>query len=93
MLNNYILEDYNNNFGLDIPLTDDSGQRQNILNPVTFRREAKSKNNQEALKFIDFFDNEFKNLKNESVVKLLFEKRNITYIELVRQYAVKSKLP
>lgn len=74
----YILEDYNNNFGLDIPLTDDSGQRQNILNPVTFRREAKSKNNQEALKFIDFFDNEFKNLKNESVVKLLFEKRNIT---------------
>jgi hypothetical protein len=74
----YILEDYNNNFGLDIPLTDDSGQRQNILNPVTFRKEAKSKNNQEALKFIDFFDNEFKNLKNESVVKLLFEKRNIT---------------
>jgi hypothetical protein len=29
----YILEDYNNNFGFDIPLTDDSGQRQNILNP------------------------------------------------------------
>jgi ABC-type tungstate transport system permease subunit len=50
----YILEDYNNNFGLDIPLTDDSGQLQNILNPVTFRKEAKSKNNQEALKFIDF---------------------------------------
>jgi hypothetical protein len=39
---------------------------------------VKSKYNQEALKFIDFFDNEFKNLKNESVVKLLFEKRNIT---------------
>jgi hypothetical protein len=76
----YILEDYNNNnnnFGLGIPLTVDSGQRQNTLNPVTFKKEAKSKNNQEALKFIDFFDNEFKNLKNESVVKLLFEKRNI----------------
>ena len=74
----YILEDYNNNFSLGIPLTDDSGQRQNVLNPVTFRKGAKSKNNQEALKFINFFDNEFKNFKNESVVKLLFEKRNIT---------------
>ena len=77
-ISDYILEDYNNNFGLGIPLTDDSGQRQNILNPGTFRKEAKNKNNQEALKFIDFFDDEFKNLKNESVVKLLFEKRNIT---------------
>jgi hypothetical protein len=77
-ISDYILEDYNNNFGLGIPLTDDSGQLQNILNPGTFRKEAKNKNNQEALKFIDFFDDEFKNLKNESVVKLLFEKRNIT---------------
>jgi hypothetical protein len=76
-ISDYILEDYNNNFGLGIPLTDDSGQRQNILYPGTFRKEAKNKNNQEALKFIDFFDDEFKNLKNESVVKLLFEKRNI----------------
>jgi hypothetical protein len=32
----FILEDYNNNFGLGILLTDDSGQRQNILNPSTF---------------------------------------------------------
>ena len=74
----YILEDYNNNFGLDIPLVDDTGQHQNILTSGTFRKEAKDKNNQEALKFIEFFDNEFKNVKNESVVKLLFEKRNIT---------------
>ena len=69
----YILEDYNNNFGLGIPLTDDSSQLQNILDPVTFWKEAKSKNNQEALKFIDFFDKEFKD-KHESVVKSLFEK-------------------
>ena len=74
----YILEDYNNNFGLGIPLTDASGQRQNRLNHDIFRKEAKNKNNQDALKFIDFFDNEFKNLVNEPVVKFLFEKRNIT---------------
>ena len=53
----YILKDYNNNFGLGIPLTDNSGQRQNILNHDTFRNKAKYKNNQEALKFLDFFDN------------------------------------
>jgi hypothetical protein len=74
----YILEDYNNNFGLGIPLTDNSGQRQNRLKHDTFMKEAKNKNNQDALKFIDFFDNEFKNLVNEPIVKLLFEKRNIT---------------
>ena len=74
----YMLEDYNNNFGLGIPLTDNGGQSHNILNHDTFRKEAKNKNNQDALKFIDFFDNEFKHLVNEPVVKLLFEKRNIT---------------
>ena len=56
----YILEDYNNNFGLGMPLTDNSSQRQKILNHDTFSKEAKNKNNQDALKFIDFFDNEFK---------------------------------
>ena len=76
----YILEDYNNSLGLGIPLTDDSGQRQYILNPNTFRKEANNKNDQKAIKFIDFFDDEFNKLKNESVVKLLFEKRNITTI-------------
>lgn len=59
----YILEGYNNNFGLGIPLTDDSGQRQNILNLGTFRKETMNKNNQEVLKFIDFFDDEFKTLR------------------------------
>ena len=39
----YILEDYNNNLSLGIPLTDDSGQRQNILNPVTSGRERRVK--------------------------------------------------
>jgi len=37
----YIVEDYNNNFGLGVPLTDNSGQRQNILTHDTFRKEAK----------------------------------------------------
>lgn len=59
----YILEDYNNNFGLGIPLTDDSGQRQNILNSSTFRKEVKNKNDQEALKFIDFLMMNLKNLR------------------------------
>jgi hypothetical protein len=74
----YILEDYNNKFVLGIPLTDDSGQRQIKLDHNIFRKEANNKNNQDALKFINFFDNEFKNLVREPVVKLLFEKRNIT---------------
>ncbi len=74
----YILEDYNNKFGLGIPLTDNSGQRQKILTRDTFRKEARNKNNQDALKFIQFFDNEFSILMKEPVVKLLFEKRNIT---------------
>ena len=59
----YILEDYNNNFGLDIPLVDDTGQRQNILTSGTFRKEAKDKNNQEALKFIDFFITNLRTLR------------------------------
>jgi hypothetical protein len=48
------------------------------LKSETFIKEAKNKNNEAPLKFIDFFDYEFKNLRNESVVKLLFEKRNVT---------------
>jgi hypothetical protein len=59
----YILEDYNNNFGLDIPLVDDTGQRQNILTSGTFRKEAKDKNNQEALKFIDFLIENLRTLR------------------------------
>jgi hypothetical protein len=58
----YILEDYNNKFVLGIPLTDNSGQRQIILDHNIFRKKANNKNNQDALKFINFFDNEFKTL-------------------------------
>jgi hypothetical protein len=70
-ISDYILEGYNISFGLNIVLTEK-------LKSETFRKEAKNKNNLAAVKFIDFFDYEFKNLRNESVVKLLFEKRNIT---------------
>jgi hypothetical protein len=66
----YLLEDYNIKFGLNIPLTD-------RLYPWTFEREAKLQNNLVALSFLDDYNKEFSNLNSDPIVNGMLNKRNI----------------
>jgi hypothetical protein len=66
----YLLEDYNVKFGLNIPL-------DQILFFWRFEEAAKKQNNQLALGFINFYKSEFNTLRNDPVGKLIFGKRNI----------------
>jgi hypothetical protein len=66
----YLLEDYNVKFGLNIPLG-------KILYFWRFEGAAKKQKNQLALGFINFYRGEFNTLRNGSVGKLIFGKRNI----------------
>ena len=66
----YLLEDYNLTFGLQISLNDKPY-------PSTFEKIAKKKNNQIALKFIAYYNTEFKKLEVDALGGLLLNKRNI----------------
>jgi hypothetical protein len=66
----YLLEDYNVKFGLNIPL-------DQILYFWRFEQAAKRQNNQPALEFINFYRSEFNTLRDDRVGDLMFGKRNI----------------
>lgn len=66
----YLLEDYNIKFGLNIPLTDK-------LYPSIFERQAKHQNNSIALSFIGDYNTEFSNLNSDPIANAVLDKRNI----------------
>lgn len=66
----YLLEDYNLKFGLQISLNDK-------LYPHTFEDIARQKNSRNALAFIYFYNTEFDKVKQDQICALLLIKRNI----------------
>jgi len=66
----YLLEDYNAKFSLNIPLTEK-------LYPKTFGKTAKETGNQAALQFLQWWEKEKKALENDPIGKLLIGKRHI----------------
>jgi hypothetical protein len=67
----YLLEDYNVKFGLNIPLS-------KKLCIYTFEDAAKSQNNQSAQRFIGLYRAELAALKKTPIGDLMFSKRNIS---------------
>jgi hypothetical protein len=67
----YLLEDYNVKFGLNIPLSE-----KLFIN--TFEDAAKSQNNQPAQQFIGLYKSELAALEQTPVGNLMFGNRNIT---------------
>ena len=66
----YLLEDYNVKFSLNIPLSCK-------LYPETFEKAAQKVSNQSALSFIEWWKEEKKTLEKDPTVKLLINKRHI----------------
>lgn len=66
----YLLEDYNAKFSLNIPLTEK-------LYAETFQKAARKANNQPALSFIQWWKKEKKLLENGPIGRLLVGKRHI----------------
>lgn len=66
----YLLEDYNTNFSLNILPT-------KKLYPKTFERAAKETGNQAALQFFQWWRKEKKALENDPIGKLLIGKRHV----------------
>jgi hypothetical protein len=66
----YLLEDYNLKFGLQISLN-------NKLYPRTFEEKARQKSNNIALTFISHYNKEFEKVKQDQIGGLLLNKRNI----------------
>lgn len=66
----YLLEDYNAKFSLNIALTEK-------LYPETFEKAAKKTGNQAALQFFRWWRKEKKALENDPIGKLLIGKRHI----------------
>jgi hypothetical protein len=61
----YLLEDYNIKFGLNIPLTDK-------LYPSIFRKKAKRQNNPAALSFLRDYNKEFSKLRRDPIANDCF---------------------
>jgi hypothetical protein len=66
----YLLEDYNSKFNLNIPLSE-------RLTISRFRAAASKQNNSIPLRFIEFYENEFSSIKKDPIGNLLSDKRNI----------------
>jgi hypothetical protein len=66
----YLLEDYNVKYSLQIPLTDE-------LYPRTFEEKAKQAGNQTAISFIKWWGQKKVTLMNDPIGSLLSDKRNI----------------
>ena len=66
----YILEDYNQKLGLNIPLT-------KTIYPRDFEKEAINQQNQTAQNFIKDYNTKLGNLYNDPIGSLLMTKRNI----------------
>ncbi len=66
----YLLEDYNEKLGLNIPLS-------KKLFISTFKNEANNQNNQSARNFITYYETEFNKLLKDPIGSLLMTKRNI----------------
>jgi len=74
----HLLEEYNKKFGLQI-----SGEVN--LGIKTFRKAAKKSANNEAVRFIDFFENERNSLFTDSRVGLLLEAHGVRDQEIHRE--------
>ena len=66
----YLLEDYNIKFGLNIPLTDN-------LYTWTFEKEAKIQHKSIALSFIGDYNKEFSKLTKDPIAGGMLKKRNL----------------
>jgi hypothetical protein len=69
-ISDYLLEEYNLKLKLNIPLT-------KLLTIKRFKYEAKKRNNHPALRFINYYESEFSNIKKDSIGSLMLNKRNI----------------
>lgn len=69
-ITDYLLEDYNIKYGLNIPLDE-------RLDMDIFKIVAKARTNPNAIAFIKGYNNFFDKLKRDKITKLLLTKRNI----------------
>lgn len=66
----YLLEDYNQKFGLNIPLDEK-------LTTDRFEKESQKQNNKNAQQFITFYMQELENIRKDMIGGLLLNKRNV----------------